>query len=196
LIFTVLTRKKPACCMVVKYCLSLSEQLSAFMIRAAEAKLKSIFSFFFVFFSLFSLFFAFFAIIFSLRFDLVIFASKRNKAKRNASIFFRFFCFFHFFSLFCPFFSHFFHFYSLHFRFPSIFLLNFRLFYLRFRFGFLVFRIEVNHVKSGFLFASKRNKIFASISNFASEAKVRAHPSCDFRGSSNFSYKNPLSPLI
>jgi hypothetical protein len=35
----------------------------------------------------------------------------------------------------------------------------------------------VNHVKSGFFFASKRNKIFASISNFASEAKVRAHPS-------------------
>jgi hypothetical protein len=31
-------------------------------------------------------------------------------------------------------------------------------------------------VKSGFFFASKRNEIFASISNFASEAKVRAHP--------------------
>ncbi len=40
-----------------------------------------------------------------------------------------------------------------------------------------MFRIEVNHVKSGFFFASKRNEIFASISNFASEAKVRAHPS-------------------
>jgi hypothetical protein len=39
-----------------------------------------------------------------------------------------------------------------------------------------VFRIEVNHVKSGIFFASKRNEIFASISNFASEAKVRAHP--------------------
>ncbi len=39
-----------------------------------------------------------------------------------------------------------------------------------------MFRIEVNHVKSGFFFASKRNGIFASISNFASEAKVRAHP--------------------
>jgi hypothetical protein len=34
----------------------------------------------------------------------------------------------------------------------------------------------VNHVKSYFFFASKRNEIFASISNFASEAKVRAHP--------------------
>jgi hypothetical protein len=40
-----------------------------------------------------------------------------------------------------------------------------------------VFHIEANHVKSGFFFASKRNKIFASISNFASEAKVRVHPS-------------------
>jgi hypothetical protein len=49
----------------------------------------------------------------------------------------------------------------------------------------LVFHIEVNHVKSGFFFASKRNEIFASISNFASEAKVRAHPNCnheDFPG--------------
>ncbi len=70
-------------------------------------------------------------------------------------------------------------FFSLNFRFTSIFSLNFRLFYLRFRFRFLVFRIEVNHVKSGFFFASKRNEIFASISNFASEAKVRAHPSTD-----------------
>jgi hypothetical protein len=42
-----------------------------------------------------------------------------------------------------------------------------------------VFRIKVNHVKSGFFFASKRNEIFASISNFASEAKVTAHPSLD-----------------
>jgi hypothetical protein len=82
------------------------------------------------------------------------------------SLFFRFFGFFHFY--FC--------FFSLTFHFASIFSLNFRLFYLRFRFRFLVFRIEVNHVKSGFFFASKRNEIFASISNFASEAKVRAHP--------------------
>jgi hypothetical protein len=85
------------------------------------------------------------------------------EAKRNSSLFF---CFF----------SLFYCFFSLYFRFTSIFSLNFRLFYLRFRFRFLVFRIEVNHVKSGFFFASKRNKIFASISNFASEAKVRAHP--------------------
>ncbi len=35
----------------------------------------------------------------------------------------------------------------------------------------------MNHVKSGFFFASNRNEIFVSISNFASEAKVRAHPS-------------------
>ena len=81
-----------------------------------------------------------------------------------------FFCFFSLFSAF-------FRFFPLNFHFASIFSLNFRLFYLRFRFRFLVFRIEVNHVKSGFFFASKRNKIFASISNLASEAKVRAHPS-------------------
>jgi hypothetical protein len=36
-------------------------------------------------------------------------------------------------------------------------------------------------VKSGFFFASKRSEIFASISNFASEAKVRAHPTSDLR---------------
>ncbi len=43
-----------------------------------------------------------------------------------------------------------------------------------------MFRIKVNHVKSGFFFASKQNEIFASISNFASEAKVRAHPSVEY----------------
>jgi hypothetical protein len=47
------------------------------------------------------LFFRFFSLIFasnfSLRFTWVIFASKRNKAKRNSSLFFRFFRFFHFF---------------------------------------------------------------------------------------------------
>jgi hypothetical protein len=48
--------------------------------------------------------------------------------------------------------------FSLNFCFASIFLLNFCLFYLRFRFRFLVFRIEVNHVKSGFFFASKPKK--------------------------------------
>ncbi len=157
-----------------------------------------------------------FASNFSLPFTWVIFASKRNKAKQNSSIFFRFFHFFryfsHFFTVFSLFFaffrfkffaslrfsnfcfeanrnsSLFFHclrffslfiafftFFRLIFRFASIFSLNFRLFYLRFRLRFLVFRIEVNHVKSGFFFASKRNEIFASISNFASEAKVRAH---------------------
>ncbi len=85
------------------------------------------------------LFFCFLSLIFasnfSLRFTLVIFALKRNKAKRNSGLFNRFF--------------------SLNFRFTLIFSLNFRLFYLRFRFRFLVFRIEVKHVKSGF-FCSKR----------------------------------------
>jgi hypothetical protein len=36
-------------------------------------------------------------------------------------------------------------------------------------------------VKSGFFFASKRSEIFTSISNFASEAKVRAHPTLHTR---------------
>jgi hypothetical protein len=95
---------------------------------------------------------------------------------RNSSLFFSLFCtFFRYFSHFFAFFT-FFAFFRFKFCFASIFSLNFHLFYLRFRFRFLVFRIEVNHVKSGFFFASKRNEIFASISNFASEAKVRAHP--------------------
>ncbi len=138
-------------------------------------KFTSIFSLF----SLFSIFFTFlffFALNFSLRFDLVIFASKRNKAKRNSSLLF---CLFSLFSLFFAFFSLF----SLNFRFASIFSLNFRLFYLRFRLIFLVFRIEVNHVKSGFFLLPSETKFFASISNFASEAKVRAHPSSDQAGS-------------
>jgi hypothetical protein len=134
-----------------------------------ETKRSEIQVYFFFFFRFFSQFFAFFrffvflALQFSLRFDLVSFASKRSEIQVYFSVFFAFFTFF---SLF----------FRLIFRFASIFSLNFRLFYLRFRFKFVVFRIEVNHMKSGFFFASKRNKIFASISNFASEAKVRAHP--------------------
>ncbi len=131
--------------------------LLSFLLRS-ETKRSEIQVYFFAFFCLFSLFFA---LHFSLRFDLVIFASKRNIA------FFAFFSLFfqvYFFALF-PFFQ--------------FFSLNFRFFYLRFRFRFLVFRIEVNHVKSSFFFASKRSEIFASISNFASEAKVRAHPISD-----------------
>ncbi len=102
------------------------------------------------------------------------FTSLEAKFKSISSLFFAFFHFFRFFSHFCIF-----HFFSLNFRFASIFSLNFHLFYLSFRFRFLVFRIDVNHVKSGFFFTSKRNEIFASISNFASEAKVRAHPTCN-----------------
>ncbi len=123
----------------------------------------------------FSHFFAFFRLKFfaSLRFSNFCFEAKQNEAKFKSI-----FCFFRFFSLFFTFFAFFtfFNFFRLIFRFAAIFSLNFRLFYLRFRFRFLVFRIEVNHVKSGFFFASKRNEIFASNSNFASEAKVRAHP--------------------
>jgi hypothetical protein len=123
------------------------------------------FRFFSLFCAIFRFFFAFFALNFSLCFDLVILLRSETKQSEIQVYFFHFF---RFFSLFFAF--------SLNFRFASIFSLNFRLFYLRFCFRFLVFRIEVNHVKSGFFFASKRNEIFASISNFASEAKVRAHP--------------------
>jgi hypothetical protein len=131
------------------------------------------FSLFFTFFA-FCRFFRFFALNFSLLFDLVTFASKRNKAKRNSSLFFRFFRFLNFFSLFFAFFVFF-----VFFRLIFVSLRFFCLFYLRFRFRFLLFGNEVNHVKSGFSFASKRNEIFASISNFASEAKVRAHLNTD-----------------
>jgi hypothetical protein len=77
-----------------------------FEAKQSEAKFKSIFSLFFAFFTFFryfSLFFTFFSLFFalnfSLRFDIVIFASKRNKAKRNSSLFFSCFRFFHFFRL-------------------------------------------------------------------------------------------------
>ncbi len=108
------------------------------------------------------------------RFALLEKFSLRSETKRSEIqvYFFAFFRFFHFFPLFSLFLL-----FSLNFCFASIFSLNFCLFYLHFRFRFLVFRIEVNHMKSGFFFASKRNEIFSSISNFASEAKVRAHPS-------------------
>ncbi len=141
--------------------------------KQSEAKFKSIFllfSLFFTFFCFFSLYFrfTFFA---SLPISNFCFEAKRSEAKFKYifSLFSLFFTFFRFFSLF-------FSLFSLNFHFTSIFSLNFRLFYLRFRFRFLVFHIKVNHVKSGFFFASKRNEIFAPISNFASEAKVRAHP--------------------
>jgi hypothetical protein len=130
----------------------------------------SVYFAFFTFFRYFSLFFRFKCSA-SLRFSNFCFEANQSKAKFKP-IFSFFSLLKNFFSLF----SAFFHFFSLNFCFASIFSLNFCLFYLRFRCRFLLFRIEVNHVKSGFFFASKRNEIFASISNFAFEAKVRAHP--------------------
>ncbi len=122
------------------------------------------FTFFaFLFFSLFLLFLLFFSLFsalnFSLRFDLIIFASMRNNATQNSSLYFRFF--------------HFFCFFSLNFRFAAFFLMNFLLFYLRFRFRFLVFRIEVNHVKSGFfsLPSEKRDFRFSFKFRFRSESE-------------------------
>ncbi len=139
-----------------------SLQLSNFRFEAkqSEAKFKSIFFTFFAFFHFFSLFFAFFRIFFaffaffrlkfcaSLRFSNFCFETKQSEAKINYD--FSFFSFFSLFSLFLLFLI-----FSLHFRFAAIFSLNFRLFYLHFRFRFLLFRIEVNHVKSGYFFASK-----------------------------------------
>ncbi len=76
------------------------------LINLLIIKCNSLKKTFFRYFSHFFAFFRFFfALNFSLCFDLVIFASKRNKAKQNSSIFFRFFSlfslFFRFFSLFC-----------------------------------------------------------------------------------------------
>ncbi len=122
----------------------------------------------------------------SLHFSSFRFEAKQSEAKFKCifSLFFAFFAFFCFKFFALLWFSNFcfgwkksiLSIFSFHFRFASIFSLNFRLFYLRFRLRFLVFCIEVNHVKSGFFFASKQNEIFASISNFVSKAKVRAHP--------------------
>ncbi len=108
---------------------------------AVKGKFKSIFSVFFAFFTFFPLFFAFFrfsaffhfftivyTLYFSLRFNLVTFASKRNKAKRNSSLFF---VFFHFFSLFFAFFR-FFHFFCLIF-------VSLRFFHLIFAYFTIVF---------------------------------------------------------
>jgi hypothetical protein len=147
--------------------------------------LYSLFSLFFAFFAFyrfFSLFPLFFALNFSLLFDLVILASKRTEgenffASKEAK--FNIFCIISLLNFVSCEKKTFLSIFSLNLRFTSILLLNFRLFYLRFRFIFLVFRIEVNYVKSGFIFASKQNEIFASISNFASEAKLSSHPSTD-----------------
>ena len=81
----------------------------------------SLFFTFFYFFSRFSLFFAFFASNFSLRFDLVIFASKRSEIQVYFSLFFVFFTFFPLFFAFFRIFFAFFSFFSLYiFRFASI----------------------------------------------------------------------------
>jgi hypothetical protein len=150
-----------------------------------ETKRSEIQVYFFAFFRFFLAFFRFFAFFAFFRFKFFAslrFSNFRFEAKRGGKLFalkeakfniFRIISLPNFVSgerktIFTDFFAYF--------RFASIFSLNFCLYYLRFRFRFLVFRIEVNHVKEGFFFASKRNEIFASISIFASEAKVRAHP--------------------
>ncbi len=118
---------------------------------------------FFCFFLLFLLFSLFFALNFLLRFDLVIFTSKRNEGENFFASKEAKFNIFRIISL--PNFvlgekkkKQFYRFFSLNFRFASIFSLNFCLFYFRFCFRFLVFRIEVNHVKSGFFFVPRETK--------------------------------------
>ncbi len=69
--------------------------------------------FHFSFFASFRIFSHLFGSNFSLRFTLVIFASKWNKAKRNSSLFFSFFSLFFTFFAFFPLFFAFFHFFSL-----------------------------------------------------------------------------------
>ncbi len=93
----------------------------------------------------------------------------RNKTKRNVIqvYFFSFFSFFRFFRLI---------FVSLRF-----FLLIFAYFTFVFASDFWCFASKWIMWNQAFFFASKRNEIFASISNFASEAKVRAHPTLHSR---------------
>ncbi len=129
----------------------------------SEAKFRYIFS-------------LFFALNFSLRFDLVIFASKRNEgenffvSKEAKYNIFRIISLPNFVLV-----KKKKHFYQ-YFRFALIFSLNFRLFLP----SFLLQICGVSHRSESceirLFFASKRNEIFASISNFASEAKVREHP--------------------
>ncbi len=131
------------------------------------------FGFFFVFFCFFSLFSLFFALNFSLRFDFVIFASKRNEGENFFASKEAKFNILRIISL--PNFvsgekKTFLLIFLLNFRFASIFSLSFRFFYLRFRFRFLVFCIEVNHVKSGFFcFKAKQNFRFNFKFRFQSE---------------------------
>ncbi len=121
----------------------------------------------FNFLAFFSLFSFFLLKNFSLRFDLVIFASKRNEgenffaSKEANSIFFALFCF------------------PISFRVKKHCYRFFRLIFVYFIF---VFASDFWCFASKWImwnktcFASMLNKIFASISNFASYATVRAHP--------------------
>ncbi len=81
------------------------------------------------------------------------------------------------------------------------FFISFRffcLFLVHFRFILLVFRFDGKQAKSSIFLASKRNKIFASISIFASEAKMRAHPTWGppFRASITVKIIPPILPFV
>ncbi len=127
-----------------------------------------LFLFFFVFFAYFCFFgfFLFFsALNFLLRFDLIIFASMRNNVKQNSSLFF------------CFFFA-FFAFFRLIFNLLRFFCLIFASFTVP-SFSLQIFGVShrSESCEIRFFLASKLNEIFASVSNFTSEA--RAHPSLD-----------------
>ncbi len=146
-----------------------------FEAKQSEAKFKSIFSLFLTFFSLFfaifHIFFAFFhfQIFASLRFSNFCFKAKQSEAK-----FKYIFSFFHFFSLFFTFFA-FFTFFRLIFVSLRFFHLIFAYFTFVFASDFWCFASKwIMWNQAFFRFEAKR--IFVSISNFASEAKVRAHP--------------------
>ncbi len=114
---------------------------------------------------IFSLFFVFFA----LNFSLLRSETKRSEIQVYFLVFFTFFLLL--FSLFFTFFR---------FIFVSLRFFHFIFAYFTFVFAsdFWCFASKWIMWNQAFFFASKRNEIFASILNFASEAKVRAHPTC------------------
>ncbi len=135
-----------------------------------QSEIQVYFFLFLRFFHFFRFFFAFFRFKFfaSLRFSHFCFEAKQSKAKFKSIFFSLFFAFVAFLSLF-----------SLHFRFALIFLLNFLLILPSFSLQIFGVSHRSESCEIRLFFASQRNEIFASISNFASEAKVRAHPTVE-----------------
>ncbi len=165
-----------------KFFASLHFSHFCFEVKQSEAKFKSIFPlfhFFFAIFHIFRYFFAcfclfslFFALHFSPCFNLVIFASKRNEAKRNSSLFF---CSFSFFSLFFTFFRFFFAFFVL----LRFFHLIFTYFTFVFASDFWCFASKwIMWNQAIFRFQAKRNFCFNFKFRFRSESE--GHPRLEF----------------